>query len=402
MKTVKKGIQIIISLGIVLLLFAGFQRLVMPKYATDVLEGNFTAEYYEENTDHDVILIGDCEVYENIDPIYLWSNYGITSYIRGNAQQLAWQSYYMLEDTLRTETPKVVIYNVQALTYAEPQREEYNRMALDGMRWSDTKRKAIRASMCEGEEFMDYVFPLLRYHSRITKLTKEDLTYFWKPRKISHNGYYMRTDVLPVSESDVADATWLLGDQEEETEETEEEETEEEEDIEDPWAEVEGAEEEVETDFIPATSLEEEGEPFGSFPMEYLDKIRSLCEEKGIQLILMKAPSLAPQWRNSDNQQVLDYAEKYQLPYINFYELLEETEIDYETDTYDGGLHMNLSGADKLSKYLGNVLADEYQIKDHRGESVYEKAYSKKVKFYEDVKEQQQKEVEQYGEVRSY
>ena len=75
-------------------------------------------------------MIGDCEVYENFDPIYLWKNYGITSYIRGNAQQLTWQSYYMLEDTLKYEKPKLVVYNVQALTHGEPQKEEYNRMTF--------------------------------------------------------------------------------------------------------------------------------------------------------------------------------------------------------------------------------------------------------------------------------
>lgn len=386
MKIVKNGIKIVLSLVIVLCILAGLQRLVMPKYASDILEGNFTAEYYKETTSHDVILIGDCEVYENIDPIYLWSHYGITSYIRGNAQQLAWQSYYMLEDTLRTETPKVVIYNVQALTYAEPQREEYNRMALDGMRWSPTKRKAIQASMCEGEKFLDYVFPLLRYHSRITQLTSDDIDYFWNPRRITHNGYYMRTDVLPVSESDVADPSWLFGEEEEEEE------------IEDPWADIEGADEE---EAAPAAETKK-GEPFGKLPMEYLDKMRTLCEENGIQLILMKAPSLAPEWYDSDNQQVVDYAKKYKLPYINFYELLEETKIDYETDTYDGGLHMNLSGADKLSEYLGNYLADRYGLKDHRGEPEYDEVYREKQQFYETMKKQQEEELNQYGEIRSY
>lgn len=386
MKIVKNGIKIVLSLVIVLCILAGLQRLVMPKYASDIFEGNFTAEYYKETTSHDVILIGDCEVYENIDPIYLWSHYGITSYIRGNAQQLAWQSYYMLEDTLRTETPKVVIYNVQALTYEEPQREEYNRMTLDGMRWSPTKRKAIQASMCEGEKFLDYVFPILRYHSRITQLTSDDINYFWNPRRITHNGYYMRTDVLPVSESDVADLSWLFGEEEEEEE------------IEDPWADIEGADEE-ETAPIAETK---KGETFGKLPMEYLDKMRTLCEENGIQLILMKAPSLAPEWYDSDNRQVVDYAKKHKLPYINFYELLEETKIDYETDTYDGGLHMNLSGADKLSEYLGNYLADRYGLKDHRGEPEYDEVYREKQQFYETMKKQQKEELNQYGEIRSY
>lgn len=85
-------------------------------------------------------------------------NYGITSYIRGSAQQLTWQSYYLLEDALKYETPDVVVFNVLELKYNEPQREEYNRMTLDGMRWSVSKVQAIRASMLPEEHFIDYVF----------------------------------------------------------------------------------------------------------------------------------------------------------------------------------------------------------------------------------------------------
>lgn len=405
MKKGKKCIVGVISFGIFLLMFFGVQRLVMPKYASDLPEGNFTAEYYDETTDHDVILIGDCEVYENIDPIYLWSEYGITSYIRGNAQQLAWQSYYMLEDTLRYETPKVVIYNVQALVHAKPQKEEYNRMTLDGMRWSPAKLNAIKTSLCEGENFMDYVFPVLRYHERITGLQKEDFTYFNKRKKVSHNGYYMRIDVLPVSESDVADISWLLGGKEE-TSADEEDAREAEDgtmdDIEDPWSAIEedhANEPELQSETI---TEEKEGETFGSLPMEYLDKIRCLCEEKGIQLILMKAPSLAPRWYESDNRQVVEYAEKYDLPYLNFYELLEETGLDYEKDTYDGGLHMNLSGADKLTKYLGKVLAEDYYMPDHREDARYASVYEQKKRFYQDMITAQQSELDRYGEIRSY
>jgi hypothetical protein len=186
----------------------------------------------------------------------------------------------------------------------------------------------------------------------------------------------------------VADASWLLGTEEEDKN-----------DIIDPWADIEGAEEDS---TVSASSETAGGETFGSLPMMYLDKMRSLCEEKGIQLILMKAPSLAPIWYDLENQQVLDYAKKYDIPYINFYELLEKTKLDYETDTYDGGLHMNLSGADKLSDYLGNVLADEYHVTNHHGDSAYEEIYKDKTEFYESMIEEQKKELKQYGEVRSY
>ena len=141
------------------------QRLLMPKYMTDIVEGALTAEYYEETTNHEVLFVGDCEVYENFSPITLYQEYGISSYIRGSAQQLAWQSYYMLEDTLRYETPKVVVFNVLALKYDEPQSEAYNRMTLDGMRFSRTKIDAVKASMTKNENLLDYLFPILRYHS---------------------------------------------------------------------------------------------------------------------------------------------------------------------------------------------------------------------------------------------
>lgn len=431
MKRGKKIIVGVISVVVVVALFFALQRLVVPKYGGDTpLEGNFTSEYYEETTQHDVIMVGDCEVYENFDPMVLWKEYGITSYIRGNAQQLTWQSYYLLEDTLKREKPKVVIYNVQSLSHGEPQREEYNRMCLDGMKWSKTKIDAIHASMCKGENLLDYVFPLLRYHSRITELTGDDVKYYLQPRKITHNGYYMRIDTLPASQSDVADSSWLLGTEEEKQDaesganeiddpwaEIDEsgDSTESDDlggDIDDPWAEVEGADEadseegsgivEPGTDTMQSSS--DGDKKFGSYPMKYLDKMRKLCEKEGIQLLLVKAPSLAPQWYDVQNQQVVDYAEKYQLPYINFYELLEETGIDYETDTYDGGLHMNYSGAQKLSRYLGKYLTSQKAmgVKDHRKDSKLSKVYEKKLQFQEEMKEAQQKELDKYGEIKNY
>lgn len=457
MKHVRKiGIPLV-SILVVLILFIVLQRLVEPKYdgRDDMpLEGNFTAEYYQETTDHDVIMVGDCEVYENIDTMALWKDYGITSYIRGNAQQLVWQSYYMLEDTLKREKPKVLIYNVQSLEHAQPERESYNRMTLDGMKWSKTKWDAIRASMCEGEKMADYVLPILRYHSRILSLNSSDLKYYLQPKKVAHNGYYMRIDVLPASESDVADTAWLLGesqdvkegesaagDGEEDLWKMMEEETAQDDDSteadgkedtsenqnaesindddasdddDDLWAMMEEEEATEETEEASA-SAEPEGDDenkeevsknsekkFAVYPMKYLDKMRELCEAEGIQLILMKAPSLSPVWYDWENQQIIDYAAKYQLPYINFYDLLEETDINYETDTYDGGLHLNRNGAGKLSQYLGKVLTEQYGIPDHRNDADIAEVYQQKYQFYEEMIQAQQEELDRYGEIRNY
>ena len=122
-KILRIAISTIVAIGVLYLL----QLLLTPKYMTGIIEGAFIAEYYENETeyeekDHDVLFVGDCEVYENFVPQVLWEEYGIHSYIRGSAQQLIWQSYYLLEDSLRYEKPDVVVFNVLSMKYNEPQK----------------------------------------------------------------------------------------------------------------------------------------------------------------------------------------------------------------------------------------------------------------------------------------
>ncbi len=326
--------------------------LLKPKYMGDIVEGALIAEYYEETADHDVIFIGDCEVYENFSPITLWQDYGITSYIRGSAQQLIWQSYYLLEETLKYETPRVVVFNVLAMKYDEPQKEAYNRMTLDGMKWSMSKVRDIRASMTEEEHFIEYVIPLLRYHSRWSELTGDDWKYLFYRDKVSHNGYYMRVDTKPAGKFP---KDKKLGNYQ-----------------------------------------------FGHRAYEYLDKITALCRDHDIQLILIKAPSVYPSWYDQWDEQMEEYAGKNQIRYINFLDLQKEVGLDFQTDTYDGGLHLNLSGAEKLTRYFGEILRDEYGLEGHRGDSRLEQIWEEKEAFYSRMKQEQEEDLKQYGYIRKF
>lgn len=338
-KSVVKAV--VSALFIAVTLFV-LQRLLVPKYVSDVVEGGLIAEYYDEPKNHDVVFIGDCEVYENFSPKVLWEDFGINSYIRGSAQQLIWQSYYLLEDTLRYEKPKAVVFNVLSLKYNEPQNEAYNRMSLEGMKWSMSKVKAIQASMTQEESFLDYVFPILRYHSRWSELGADDIRYMFDKKQVSHNGYYMRVDVKPAE--NVPEGKILSNYQ------------------------------------------------FGDNAVMYLDKMTRLCEENDIQLILVKAPSLYPYWYDEWEAQVEEYSRENNLLYINFLELIDETGLDFSRDTYDGGLHLNLYGAEKITEYLGGVLQKECGIEDRRSDEELSREWEEKIKAYEnDIMRQQEK-----------
>ena len=332
-----------LGLGILWLL----QMLLMPKYMTDVREGALIAEYYAEEKDHDVVFIGDCEVYENFSPITLWEEYGITSYIRGSAQQLIWQSYYLMEETFKYETPDVMVFNVLSMKYDTPkstgsssQREAYNRMTLDGMRCSASKIGSIQDSMTQEEREKEgmwlYLFPLLRYHDRWSELTAEDFTYWFRKDTVSHNGYLMQVGVKPVED----------------------------EHMERPLVDYE----------------------FAANCYDYLDRMVELCKSHGTQLVLIKAPSLSPVWWDQWDEQMVAYAEANDLLYINFLDYQEEIGIDWSTDTYDTGLHLNVYGTEKLSRYFGQILAEDCGVADRRGEAQTAERWNRKVAAYYEEK----------------
>ena len=347
----KKIAGFIIAAAAVLGILYLAQLLVMPKYMAEVREGALVAEYYDETTDHDVIFVGDCEVYENFSPVTLWEEYGITSYIRGSAQQLIWQSYYLLEETLMVEKPKVVVFNVFSMIHDVPLNEAYNRMTLDGMCLSSVKIDAVKASMTEEEDLLTYVFPLLRFHSRWSELTADDFTYIFGREKISHNGYLMRADVKPGSELPTP---------------------------------------QVLADYT-----------FGDVCYEYLDKMTALCKENDIELILIKSPSIYPHWYDEWDAQIVSYAQENGLDYINFLDLADECGIDMGTDTYDAGLHLNLSGAEKLSRYFGRILQERYGLEDRHSDAQLVQVWSEKVDFYYEMKAAQEAEIEEYGYLKS-
>ncbi|SRR6056297_1115086 len=348
----KKNLVRIISILFLLTVLFFIQRLVVPKYMNDIVEGSLIETYYDEEKNHDVVFIGDCEVYENFSPITLWEDYGIKSFIRGSAQQLIWQSYYLMEETLKYEKPEVIVFNVLSMKYNEPQNEAYNRMTLDGMKLSMSKVKSIRASMTDEEKFIDYIFPILRFHSRWSNLESQDFKYFFNKDELFHNGYYMRVDVKPVEsfprKKPLADYS------------------------------------------------------LGQNAYDYLEKMTVLAEKHGVELVLIKAPTIYPVWYDEWDQQIEDFAQENDLMYLNFLELTDEANIDFSKHTYDAGLHLNLQGAENLSKYFGKILVENYDLEDHRNNDEISKKWEKKSNFYYSMKEAQYFDLNKYGYLKNF
>lgn len=332
----------LLALLLVTALLWAVGRVLGPKYVTQSPEGSLTAEYYADAAAvrHDVLFVGDCEVYEAFIPAVLWREYGISSCVRGSAQQLVWQSCAMLEDTLRYETPSVVVFNVLALKYGTPQSEAFNRMTLDGMAWSPVKAEAIRASMTDEETFITYLLPALRFHSRWNELTADDWKYaFTDKPTLSDGGYLMQTGILPPDPS-VDDAS-----------------------------------------LIP--TLLDPALPESA--MAWLDRMVSVCEERGITLILVKSPTdtWKYHWYDEWDAQVRAYAEAHGLSYFNLIPEAGAMGLDMTTDTYDGGVHLNVYGAEKLTRFFGQLLKDTADLPDRRSDAAFADVWAARLTAYD-------------------
>lgn len=333
----KKIINIFVILFVFSFIFYFLNRLVSPKYVDDLIEGSLTYSYYDVPKNNSVIFIGDCEMYANFSPMVIYEETGIKSFVRANSQQLIWQSYYLLKETLKYEKPDVVVFNVNSIRYdrelSNKVNEAYNRLMIDQMKWSSEKIDLINASMDDNETFLSYVFPLLRYHSRIDKLTSEDIKYLFKKESKAFNGFIVNKEVESVSNLPAV---------------------------------------------RPLNSYE-----FDPENIKYMDMIVELCKENNIKLILVKAPSLYPHWYQEYDMFFEKYSHDNGLNYYNFLEVIDEIGIDYSTDTYDGGLHLNLDGATKLSKYFANILVNEYKLDSDFNDKYFNMMLDKYNKFIE-------------------
>lgn len=303
------GIKILLVFVALFIFLMVAQRLLVPKYVGKMAEGSLIEEYYACDKENDVIFLGDSEVYYNFSPKVLEEEYGFVTYIRGSANQSMWQSYYLLLDTLRYETPKAVVLSVSSMMKEKSDSEPYNRMTIDGMEWSQYKYECIKESMTEDESFVSYVFPIFRYHDRWSQLSGEDFKYFLSKPQVSYRGYIEKTEIVPMGQ-------------------------------------------------LPSKRPLENYQ-FSEKAVSYLEDIKSLCQEKGIKLILVKSPSQYPYWYEQWEEQIEEFTEDNDILYVNLLEDVEEIGLDFNEDTFDGGLHLNGTGAKKNTKYFGKILLEE-------------------------------------------
>ena len=99
----------------------------------------------------------------------------------------------------------------------------------------------------------------------------------------------------------------------------------------------------------------------------YMEKIKRLCEKNGADLLLVSAPS-PKNYNYKKHNSLEEYARENNLPYVDLNMKFRDIGIDWKLDSYDRGDHLNISGARKVTAYIGQYLADNYDLPDRRND----------------------------------
>lgn len=282
--------------------------------------------FYEQKKDTlDAIAIGSSRVYRYFQPVFAWEEYGISSSDFSTSDMPCGVFKNIAIETLKTQSPKVLLFEVAAFSNTEDEANNKIYLLLDNMKYSknyfDMLKNFIQYHGIEKDEILNYVFPLLQFHSRWSDTKESD---FIQMQKSYLNSCYQKEFL-----------TYTID--------------------ENGWAETEER-----------TQISENSEK----------ALRDLLEwsqaQKDVKVIFWASPVLKGKKYQARLNYVGDIIEEYGMEFRNYNkkELFDSLGFDATKDFQDTG-HTNINGARKFTRDMCSYLKETYDLTDHRGEEQY-------------------------------
>ncbi len=312
-KGIGKAVQVLLFLLLLFCLLWKAEQILkldMGHRGTD----NVNGFYAEPENSIEVLFIGSSTMFCTADPLVLYEEYGITSYDFGSSAQPFELSLLYMQEALKTQKPKVIMLEVLSIgNELDTNKADNLNYGLTDLPFSKEKAAGIYDMFRQDKGAgLSYLIPMVQYKDRWQELTREDFT-------DKESGYDPRNYTKGAYTPDLVAASPL--------------------------------------DF--SSYYEEEPFAIPEQNLEIFDRMVKLCEENDIALVLFKSPNVG--WNIGQTKAVQALCEEYDLPFIDFFSLMEELGIDPAADFRDNS-HLNRYGSRKASVYLGEYLTQRYDL----------------------------------------
>ena len=273
------------------------------------------ADFFSQKEDFDVLFFSSSHILNGIQPLKLWKENGIISYNMGVSGEQLNATYYNMQLAMKEKKPKLVIidaFYVNSNDKYDSKKLGNIHSSFDVYPISYTKYLAIK-DIFNGQNLLDnevrFLLPFSIYHSRWSGLKEEDFD----------------------NKNEVEKGTLSL-------------------------INITEEKEKGNYNTVEVYSGKE------TVNMTYLRKIIEYCKENNIEILITYLPYFAKDEHVAMSKYVEKICNEYDVEYINF---LNIDITNYKIDYYDDG-HLNVSGARKVTEYLGNYIQEHYDIPDQR------------------------------------
>ncbi len=279
-------------------------------------------DFFNQEQNFDVLFFGSSHVMNGILPMQLWDNYGIISYNMAQSSSTIAISYYNLKLACKETKPKLIVIDTYRIELDDKlyRKNISNSMhnTFDAYPLSYEKYKAI-AELFDGKDIIEnefeYLFNFSLYHARWKELEKDDFSI--------KNTYGKGASYLV----QIAKPNKIIN-----------------------------------FDNVGIYDKEE------TVNMEYLRKIIEYCKSNDIEILVTYLPFPANEKEIASSKYVQTICDEYNVNYINF---LNIKLINYSIDCKDANSHLNVSGARKVTEYLGKYIMENYNISNQRENKAY-------------------------------
>lgn len=266
-------------------------------------------EFYSLEEDSlDYICVGSSHAYCTVNPLEVWQESGLAGFVLATQKQPLAASYYYIQEAFKTQNPEVVVLEVYMVSSEDAYEPDALYSALDPLKPSVNKFRMIN-ELVAFEDRPEYYFNLIKYHTRWSEVTNEEIGQVFSPPVDSYKGF------VP-----------LAGDY---------------------------SGENVNQDYEGTAAL-----PLCEKNQRALERIYDLVQEKGAELVLMVAPYDDDPEATAKIKSAMEWAEEKNITVLDYSSGLEALGIDPNCDYFDPR-HLDISGAAKISGHLADFLTEQ-------------------------------------------
>lgn len=290
--------------------------------------------YAEEVNSLDIIGYGSSAIYRYLINPVLYQDTGLTSYSFCSADLPPEMIPYYIEESLKTQSPKLAIIDVRAVMELKEKRDlndRFFRLSVDNLKYSPTRLKAVLklAPKDMGDDGLQtYVFDIIKYHVN------------WNNPEENDNGEAFDTENLKYAtfEKEHAYKSWgnLAA-----------------------WNKFDPG------DF----SDVKETMPVTDYALSVMDDIIESVEEHDLEVLFTMAPYVVESAEEQMKQNfMVEYIQSKGHKCVDFSDYRKEMGLDYTFDYY-GVTHVNMFGAVKFTKFLGKYIEKNYDLEPNHTET---------------------------------